>query len=214
MKNYNFKIGTKEYYEAYAKISLVNVYKECLSESKIMNKESPDIQDEINNIGIEVTGSQTNEMCMANSIANKTFNNNYSLDELKNEAKKISKTFSGEIGNIDDINYISPYKEMIDMEFVLNNIKKAIINKIELFYDHYKHFNENNLYIFTGDATININDIEIIMKDISKINNPFYIIFINCIDKIFVCQSNSVKELLITNNQLKIFKKNALNYFE
>ena len=67
------KIGTTEYYEAYAKISLSDIYNKKLRMSKVKDRESPDIQDDLNNIGIEVTRSSSKEECIADSISNNFF---------------------------------------------------------------------------------------------------------------------------------------------
>ncbi len=208
------KIGTKEYYEAYAKISLIDIYNPRLNNAKILGVESPDIQDDSNDIGIEVTRSSTNTECMADAIANNFFNRNLSLSSLKKEVSAKFKTFQGEIGQIDGVNYVSPSKGLTDTKIELDNIKKSIKIKSRKFQKNYKKFQENDLYIFTGDSFIEKYDIEDIMKDKDVYANPFDTIFINCIDKIFVCTSKEFKEIMISEENLKKYKKDALNYME
>lgn len=208
------KIGTKEYYEAYAKISLIDIYNKNLTSSKTINKESPDIQDDINDIGIEVTQSATNEECISNSIANNLFHKNYNLDELKNEIAKKYKTFNGYIGRVQNCNYVSPYKGLVSTSKFCERIKNRIIEKSKLFHDHYKKYSENDLYIFTGNSLLNIQDIQETINDLKDFKIPFNNIFINCLDKIFICNKNNIIQKNIDADKLKYYKSEAINYKE
>lgn len=208
------KIGTKKYYEAYAKISLIDIYNKKLKSAKTTDKESPDIQDDLNNIGIEVTRSSSKIKCIVDSISNNLFNKGYKLDELKSIINKNYKSFNGNIGQIDNINYISPHKGLINNSTILKNIKNSIIKKSKLFYDHYKIYNENDLYIFTGDSTLNICDIQEIIDNLQNAKIPFNKIFINCIDKIFIWDKDSIVQKNINIEKLKYYKLEAINYRE
>lgn len=208
------RIGTKEYYEAYAKISLIDIYNKKLVSAKIINKESPDIQDNLNNIGIEVTLSSSNIECITNSISNNLFNKGYKLLELKNKISEKYKSFNGSIGQVDNINYISPYKGLINTSTFLENIKKCIVKKSELFYDHYKIYSENDLYIFTGNATLDIYDIQKVIDNLQNVKIPFNKIFINCMDKLFICDKNNIIKKSISTEKLKYYKLEAINYKE
>lgn len=208
------RIGTKEYYEAYAKISLIDIYNKKLVSAKIINKESPDIQDNLNNIGIEVTLSSSNIECITNSISNNLFNKGYKLVELKNKINEKYKTFNGSIGQIDNINYLSPYKGLINTSTILENIKKCIVKKSKLFYDHYKIYSENDLYIFTGNATLDIYDIQKVIDNLQNVKIPFNKIFINCMDKLFIWDQNNIIQKNINTEKLKNYKLEAINYKE
>lgn len=208
------KIGSKEYYEVYAKISLIDIYNKELISAKIINCESPDIQDEKNNIGIEVTRSSSNTECIADSISNNLFNNSYKLDELKSKIKEKYKSFNGSIEQIDNFTYISPYKGLTNISTTLENIKNRIIKKSKLFYNHYKKYNENDLYIFTGNSTLNISDMKKVIDNLQNIKIPFDKIFINCIDKIFIWNKKSIVQKEINTEKLKYYKLEAINYKE
>ncbi len=208
------KIGTTKYYEAYAKISLIDIYKKDLTSSKTINKESPDIQDDINDIGIEVTRSATNAECIADSITNNVFHKNHNLDELKNEITKKYKSFNGEVGRIQNCNYISPHIGLVNTSIFYERIKDRIIEKSKLFYDHYKKYSENDLYIFTGNSLLNIEDIQKIIDELKDFKIPFNNIFINCLDKIFICNKNNVIQKDITEDKMKYYKSEAINYKE
>ena len=208
------RIGTKEYYEAYAKISLIDIYNKKLISAKTIGKESPDIQDDLNNIGIEVTRSSSNAECMTDAITNNLFNKGYKLDELKSLINKKYKSFNGSIGQIDNFNYISPYKGLISTSTTIENIKNRIIEKSKLFYDHYKIYNENDLYVFTGNSTLNICDIQEVIDNLQNIKIPFDKIFINCIDKIFILNKNDIVQKNINTEALRNYKSEAINYKE
>ena len=123
-------IGDKKYYENYARISIIEIYNKNLINAKL--KDKPDIQDEINNIGIEVTRSELKNECIATSITNKFFGKNLSLSELELCIKRDFKTFDGTIGEIDGVNYISPSKGMIDYKVKIDKIVASIIKKKNL----------------------------------------------------------------------------------
>lgn len=208
------KIGSNDYYEAYAKISLIDIYNKKLISSKVIGVESPDIQDDINDIGIEVTRSSTNEECITDSISNTFFNKGYTLDELKSNIDKKFKSFKGTVGRIDNYNYISSSVGLVDTNIIFDKIKTQIIIKSEKFNNHYKKFKENDLYIFCGDSILNICDVQMIMNDLKNIEFPFDNIFINGIDKIFICNKNTIITKNINYNKLKYYKSAALNYTE
>ena len=85
-------MGSKEYYEKYAKISLVIVYNKKLINAEL--KDKPDIQDKVNDIGIEVTRSELNQECLADSISNKMFGKELSIEEIKLRVSNEFKTFA------------------------------------------------------------------------------------------------------------------------
>ena len=202
-------VGDKKYYENYARISLIGLYNKNLLNAKLEDK--PDIQDEISDIGIEVTRADLKNECMAASITNKFFGKNLSLDELEACIKSDFKTFDGKIGEIEGVNYISPSKGMIDYKSKLDKIIDAIANKTKKFKENYTKFKENDLYIFTMDSCITLSDIKKIMKNEIISRCPFDNIFINCIDRIYICNKREIKEIEISSAQLKKFKKEAIN---
>lgn len=202
-------IGDKKYYENYARISLIEIYNKNLINAKL--KDKPDIQDEINNIGIEVTRSELKNECIASSITNKFFGKNLSLSELELCIKRDFKTFDGAIGEIDGVNYISPSKGMIDYRVKIDKIVASIIKKAKKFEKNYTKFKENDLYIFTVDSCITYSDIEKVMENEAIKKCPFDNIFINCIDKIYICNKRNIKEIKISSVQLRKFKKEAIN---
>lgn len=151
---------------------------------------------------------------MTDAITNNLFNKGYKLDELKSLINKKYKSFNGSIGQIDNFNYISPYKGSISTSTTIENIKNRIIEKSKLFYDHYKIYNENDLYIFTGNSTLNICDIQEVIDNLQNIKIPFDKIFINCIDKIFILNKNDIVQKNIDTEALRNYKSEAINYKE
>ena len=201
------KIGSKEYFEKYAKMSLVDVYNKKLTNAEL--KDKPDIQDKENDIGIEVTRSELNQECLADSISNKIFDKELSIEEIKLRVSKKFKTFNGTIGEIDGVKYISPFKGMIDYKTKLDRIIHSIEDKTQKFEENYTKFNENDLYIFTNDACITYGDIEKVIYNKRIDNCPFDVIFINCIDKIYMCRNKEINEIFLSDTQLKRFKIEA-----
>ena len=49
-----------------------------------------------------------------------------------------------------------------------------------------KIYSENDLYIFTGIATLNIYNIQKVIDNLQNIKIPYNKIFINCMDKLFI----------------------------
>ena len=201
------KIGSNEYYEKYAKISLTNVYSKKLANAEL--KDNPDIQDKVNDIGIEVTRSELNQECLADSISNKTFGKKLSIEEIKLRVSNEFKTFNGTLGKIEGVNFISPFNGMIDYKTKLDRIVCAIESKTEKFKHNYTKFNENDLYIFTNDSCITYSDIEKVINDKKIEKCPFDVIFINCIDKIYICKNKQINEISISDDQLRNFKIEA-----
>lgn len=83
-----------------------------------------------------------------------------------------------------------------------------------MFYDHYKIYNENDLYVFTGNSTLNICDIQEVIDNLQNVKIPFDKIFINCIDKIFILNKNDILQKNINTEALRNYKSKAINYKE
>ena len=199
------KIGEKEYYESYARITLIDIYNKKLKQSILDDK--PDIQDFINNIGIEVTRAIPNEIGITDSIVNETFGKNMKIEDIQEKIKKKFKSFSGEIGSIDEINYIAPYKGMVDTTTLKQKIVDSIKEKNKKSVN-YKKFKENDLYIFTENSFLDIDDISEIINNAA--NKCFDIIFINCIDSIYICSSSKIEKIKIKNMKLACYKNKTM----
>lgn len=208
------KIGSTEYYEAYAKISLIDLYNNKLIKAKIIGKESPDIQDDINEIGIEVTRADSNQDCMATTISNRYFGKNLDFATIDKNVKKNFRNFHGILQHAGCINYISSSKGLVDIQTYRDNIKECIIKKSKKFKKNYKKFRENDLYIFIGFC-LEYHDILAIIEDIDLNDIPFNYIFINCIDSLYIYSKNDgIVKKEIEKNKLAYYKKEALNYTE
>lgn len=77
-----------------------------------------------------------------------------------------------------------------------------------------KIYSENDLYIFTGIATLNIYNIQKVIDNLQNIKIPYNKIFINCMDKLFIWDQNNIIQKSINTEKLKNYKLEAINYKE
>ena len=77
-----------------------------------------------------------------------------------------------------------------------------------------KIYSENDLYIFTGIATLNIYNIQKVIDNLQNIKITYNKIFINCMDKLFIWDQNNIIQKSINTEKLKNYKLEAINYKE
>ena len=186
----------KHYYERYAELTLYNVFPEW--ESHFTRSDRPDLQNEIDDIGIEVTSSTPSTIRERQSYGAKIL------------GKKVSRTeeerYRGELFLTPErvVYAFSPTKGLTDAD-VSPQIISAITHKKSIWKD-YKEYGKRGLYIFSGTSLI---DEELLKKiEESEPFSFFQLVFINAIDRIYYFVEGW-KEKEFTNEELTGFKKQA-----
>lgn len=186
----------KHYYERYAELTLYNAFPEW--ESHFTRRDRPDLQNEIDDIGVEVTSStpstiRENLAYGARLLGGKVSN--------KDEEQYRGKLFL----TSERVAYaFSPTKGLVDAD-VSPQIISAISHKCSL-WKEYKEFGRRGLYIFSGTSLIDEEMLERI--ETSESFSFFQMIFINAIDRIYY-YVDGWKQKEFTDEELAEFKRAA-----
>lgn len=163
-------VYTKEYFEQYAKLSLALLYDNKYA--ALQKDERPDWQSKDLQIGLEVTQGISKYQGMVNAVSQEYGNKKtpqYIIDSLQNDNTAYDNTSIG------------------PDSFCLH-IRNAYIKKTKKLNNHYITFSSNQLYIFTFQSFLVKRDIQRCMRlDLAPYDINFDITFLNCQDKIYVC---------------------------
>lgn len=100
---------------------------------------------------------------------------------------------------------------MVNFSNHVIQIHEKVKQKTKKLNENYKKFGENWLYIFTHTGLITEDDIKSVCGDwFEFVSDPFSLIFLNCIDKIYAVSKNDVRSYEINEEQLKMLKLEAL----
>jgi len=202
----------KHYYEWYALLSICYLLK--LDIDDFEHKDRPDLQSNINNIGIEVVRAITQEQGLTYSLINTYFGKGLSGEEIVKLIQKNNKKnkFKGTVSSVNGKAVISNTKELYDSDIHKLQVIEKIERKAKLF-ENYIKFKINGLYCFTQTGLINEKDYPDII--IACNNSPFDIVFINCINRILLWnkQPNCIIEHIISYDLLSKWDKEALNKY-
>jgi hypothetical protein len=204
----------KKYYEKYAMLSLEYCYNNSWKFFVLSDK--PDLQNSCLNIGVEVTRAISNSEGEFDSIiVNKYFVKGLNREFVKNEIEQKIKKSKGEVSVIGDWVIVSKTKSLYDPKIHLDEIKKSIVSKTCKLNSNYKIYNKNHLYLFTGTSLVKNYDLKGRLADIKEATLSYKIsfdlLFINCIDKIFVVDmaGDNITEILIDDVMLVKLKAEA-----
>ena len=186
----------KHYYERYAELTLYNVFPEW--ESHFTRSDRPDLQNEIDDIGVEVTSSTPSKIREIQSYGTKLLGGIVSSDEEKKfrgklflTPKKVAYAFS-------------PTKGLLNVD-ISPQIISAISQKCSK-WNGYKEYSRRGLYIFSGTSLVDEEMLEKVEK--SEAFSFFQMVFINTIDRIYY-YADGWKEKEFTEEELAGFKKHA-----
>lgn len=195
----------REYFEYYAKYSLMMSLNKKYT---YLNKdESPDWQSDKLNIGVEVTRAIDTDIYLAYNIINEYFGNvfmsNHISEKIKEQQEKYARLLDAADARSISYNDISN----------IDNLRKGYIHKTEKLNNNYAHYNENQLYMFTF-KTMDEKEVKKCFDiDLGKYKINFDICFVNCFDRLYVCDFVK-KEILhciyVDSNILQSIKKKAL----
>ena len=194
MNKYN-----KYYYERYAKLTLENAFPKW--KSHFLKVDRPDLQNETENIGIEVTSSTPAQIREAYSYGAKLLGRKVSSEEEEKfwgnlflTPERVAFAYSATKGLVDSD--ISP------------QIISAIAHKRDVWIEKgYKDFQIRGVYVFIGTSIIDEEMLEKVEK--SEAFSFFQIAFINAMDRIYYYQ-DGWKQKAFSDEELAEFKKKAL----
>ena len=197
----------KNYYEKYALLTIVDCLKLNLNNFRLSDK--PDIRNDVDSIGIEVTRAITTHQGYTNALSSKYFGKGKSGSSIKEKIEEEHPNFKGYVGLIDgETVFISSSKGLTDTQNRLNVAKQSILDK-ERKRHSYKLFDRNYLYVFLGTAIFSEYEITDFLSDLAK-EVKFDGIFMNCIDKIGFHKPEGNNIFSISDQKLKKYKVGAL----
>jgi len=187
----------KEYFEYYAKYSLIMVFNKKYYHLK--KGESPDWQSTKLNIGVEVTRAIDKDICLAYDIINEYFDIGISNKELieKIQEKKskckdpiLESDIESSLLNHDNAN--------------IDNLKKSYLHKTMKLNRNYIHYDQNQLYMFTFRTMDENEVIKCFDIDLSKYKHNYDLCFVNCFDRLYICDfvKKEILHTLKVSNQL------------
>lgn len=187
----------KHYFERYALLTLYCTFPEW--EDHFVRSERPDLQNEIDGVGIEVTSSTPSRIREVEAFGQKILGKTVSSAD--------EKRFRGDLFLTPErvAFAYSPIKGLEDSD-KSPEIIFTISHKRDI-WEGYKEFNVRGVYIFTGTSIIDEEMLEKVEK--SEAFSYFQLVFINAMDKMYYYQ-NGWKKKEFTDEELVELKKKAI----
>ena len=187
----------KHYFERYALLTLYSAFPEW--EAHFTRRERPDLQNETDGVGIEVTSSTPSRIREVEAFGQKILGKTVSSAD--------EKRFRGDLFLTPErvAFAYSPIKGLEDSD-KSPEIIFTISHKRDI-WEGYKEFNVRGVYIFTGTSIIDEEMLEKVEK--SEAFSYFQLVFINAMDKMYYYQYGWKKKEF-TDEELVEFKKKAL----
>jgi len=175
----------KEFYEKYALASLAFFYEE--RHGNFFLSECPDIQNDKDNIGIEVTRGISEYSGKFSRLSNESIENNLSLEQRFSRANRMfRKNFLGVIHESNAFVIADPQNGEDYSELHIREIVEKIKIKVDKLEKLYKKFEWNCLYVF-AEYPLKSKHIWILADLMNAENlNHYNIYFINALDRLYV----------------------------
>lgn len=188
----------KKFYEKYAQLTLELILPYPIENFILVDK--PDIQNNIDSIGIEVTHTDQPEHFEMSRYGENCFK--------KTKDGEIIRNFKGEaFFNHDGVCYaFSTTKGLITPRF-FEDIAKTLKKKKQKI-DSYKRFQKNGLYCFSEFMVLEDDIKEIQLLDL----HPYDFLIVNAYDIIYLIKDKEYILHKITQSELYDFKKKSLEY--
>lgn len=170
----------KEYFEYYAKYSLITSLDKKYT--YLHKDESPDWQSDILNVGIEVTRAIDKDIYLAYNLIGEYFGNVFMSNHIEEKIKERQQQYSS--SDISEINYNDISN--------IDNLRKRYVHKTTKLNKNYVQYNKNLLYMFTFKSMDEEEVRQCFLIDLSQYKHNFDLCFVNCFDRIYVC--NFVKK--------------------
>lgn len=178
----------KEFYEKYAKASLEFFYKDKLQ--NFTNSECPDLQNEKDDIGIEVTRGISEYIGKISRLENECMEKNLPLEQKFSRANRMfRKNFLGVIHESGAFVIADPQNGEDSYELHIREIIEKIKIKSEKFNKLYKKYKMNCLYVF-AEYPFKSRHIWV-LADLMNAEtlNIYDLYFINALDRIYIINS-------------------------
>lgn len=193
----------KAYYEKYALLTIADCLHLNADNFRILDK--PDLQNDMDSIGVEVTRAITQNEGFTIALTNKHFGKGKSGKSIKQEIENEFPVFNGNVMVISgDIAAISPSKGMVDTQNHLVVAENSILEKLRKF-KGYKLFSKNYLYLFLETSIFEDDEIHNFVERLT-LKTKFEGFLINCIDKIHYYENGDHRVFEISDNKLKEYK--------
>lgn len=192
---------SSSYFEEYARLTLLDIAPEWAT--NLVRSDRPDLQNDADSIGIEVTSSTPGIQREISAYGNRMLGKEITQKEID--------CFHGEFFcEQGKVCAFSPTKGLCTIQYV-KEISDSICAKISKA-KNYKQFGINGLYIFTGTSLIDDVDLEeLAALDVMRY---YDFVYLNCIDIIYRFQNKSYEKFEISNERLVFYKKEALKITE
>lgn len=200
------KIYTNIYYEEYARLSLQ--YLPSFNYNHFVCHDKPDLQNKVDNIGIEVTRLISFKEAEYESVIREIFGKNLTYDDIKDNKKLNSPKFMGRIYNINNVIANSYGKGLRNTDAYIIQCIECIKRKCQKM-KTYKRFNKNGLYIFMETA-IGIEYLTRAYQFIDELSQSFDFYIFNFIDTLQLYDLKSGQSSQFEVSKLNILKKEAL----
>lgn len=211
-------LGTKEFYENYSIISLIDKYKHNLKYIYLysLETESPDWQSCEMDIGIEVTQAIEEMEGYELSVIRQVFGKGFTPQVAKQKIDKLSNgKMTNKVSEFNGLTIYSYHDGLFNTDILRVKILDSIQRKIIKLNKNFKIFKKNWLYIFAGTSIINIEDILKIKEGYFEIKKLYDVnfdkIFINALDSIYLIELERVRTYKISDKKLDLYKRLALS---
>ena len=148
---------------------------------KLKKGESPDWRSASLDTGVEVTRAINKDIYLAYNIINEYFGNVFITDNIAEQiiGREAERAESAKAAGMS----ILDYSDISN----INNLKKRYIYKTEKLNKNYAHFARNHLYMFTFKS-MSEDEVKLCFDiDLTKYRMNFDICFINCFDRLYIC---------------------------
>lgn len=202
------QIFDTQYEENYARLTLKYIYPK--THFNFICDDKPDIQNNVEKIGIEVTIATSEHEAISNAFFNKICGKNLSIKEITQLALKMYHCKNKEeLPCYVNDGVFSPSKGLITPAAFLQNIINASKSK-QAKMDNYnkESWKQIGLYLFTLMYFEEYEIISILPELVVSSDFDFYII--NVLGDLYYIHKNAkYNKYIISDDDLKIFKKNA-----
>jgi len=191
----------KHYFEEYARLSLVEIFPWGRN---LICSDKPDLQDEIDDIGIEVTSSSPQEQQKLTAQGIKLFGTHASGQDIKKYGGIIHINPNRVVDSFIPGNGLaSTDKVVFEIQLALNKKREKIIN--------YKDFCQMGLYVFCDTVTNAIEDSHIMKRIFAIDYSNFDFVFLQWEDFLITIRQSQNNIFRLNTEQLARIRQQALD---
>lgn len=193
---------SKKYFEKLAQLKTKFIFPEWGFELG----DRPDLQDEVHNVGIEVTIAQNTDDGIFSSEWNKYAGTGITSNDFITKLRK--KCFQEQV--IPNAEHMACIKVYNNINVLIEKIISAIKIKTDKFSD-YKKFKKNGLFIFCPEPLWE-EQFSTLKQLIYEENYPFDFFIISMINKMILIENNELKIYEINFDKIEQLQKESLDF--